>query len=71
MVYNIKNLPPDSTKTADTAAIGKEDGLSATIYRAEEMLFPQMRNLNPNRPLLIPPVITLEVLILLLALMAA
>lgn len=35
--------------------------MSATIHKAEEMLYPQMRDLNPDRTLLILPVSALEV----------
>ncbi len=35
--------------------------MSATIYKAEEMLYPQMRDLNPDKTLLILPVSALEV----------
>ena len=47
--------------TKSTQGKRKEDGVSATIHKAEEMLYPQMRDLNPDRILLILPVSALEV----------
>ncbi len=57
MLYNTANRPTRSTEII----VRKESEVNPGIYKAEEMLYPQMRDLDRDRTLLILPMSALEV----------